>query len=961
MNLLKKLKVLLTLVLLIPASTVLAGQTVEISDTAVPPSVTGDISDWKIPPSIILDKKEQVVSGQYEWTGPDYASAKIYLTYDMNNLYIAADITSKTPMYNAQEAGNVYNGDAIELFIGTDLTDPKRTALVPTDLQIIISPGKNGANPVVYCTTDKTAVPGAKVATKLTKNGYALFAQIPMSFLYKINVGPGKSIGFDVDLDDVGSASKVRALQLSWTQQDKSWQDPSQWGTLTFKGNTVFVNTAPKVNVPGVVLVDTDPKAGAKGASKEGDLIWGFNGDLGGFTGSVGPEKNIFSEGTGAMAVSTTGSSGWNQNLAICKTVPVPEKWESFKTITMDAYYPPKSLAKAGFGELYLITQSPANSWYEIKMTAQEGWNHFKTDVDSTQFKGGLQKVYMVFNSGGPINGSVIVDNIRGIEKGATCVMKGVITDDAAKPVEGASVAVGKNLVKSGADGAFSVEVPADEYSGEVFAPGFAQHKENLKVKAGQDNVWNVSLKPVVASTESATINVLMAPANKGYTINPHYFYGNNIATWYTTKSLTDPVALKEAGDISKYIRIPGGAFGNVWDWKTGSIFRNDGVSVQWTPDVKWADLVTYLKTTNSEPLMIANIMTEDVQSCLDWIADAKAQGLTVNYVELGNEPDYAAELAYKGETHYWTVIDNYCKAYLEFAKAIKAKYPDIKLMGPCPAQVEERERKEGEPWLAAETSPWWVEKFLEECGPYVDVVSVHSYPYFNNDSDVTLLSKLNHWAEWVPKIREAIKKNIPDRADKIEIAVTEWNSGDETPTTAKLINGVFCADYLAQMAVWGVNQTNIWDMMTQKPGQGGGHGLIDPTGDPDHPYAVRSTYWIMDLMENHFGTELYQAKADQADLDAYASKGNGKKYLMVVNKNPKYAYTTKVNLGVVKAKKGKVKYNIYQLGPNEYQWSENLYKAMINSGPTHLTATGTKSGFTATFPPYSVTCVEMP
>jgi hypothetical protein len=959
MKKINKIKLWLGCVLLLSSGLTWAGPVVEISDTATPPSLEGTIASWALTPVIVLDKKEQVVLGQNEWTGPDYASARVYMTYDQNNLYIAADITSKTPMYNGQEASNIYNGDALEFYAGTDLTDPKRTAYSPTDVQVFISPGKNGDNPVAYSMTDKAAIPDSKVTTKLIPNGYSIMAKIPLKFFYKIDVGPGKSIGFDLGFDDVGASSKVRALQLSWTQQDKSWQDPSQWGTLTFKGNTVFKNTTPKVAMPGAQATDLDPKDGAKGASTEGVLIWGFNDDVGGFEGSVTQVTDIVSEGTGALLVGSDGSAGWNQSLAVCKTIPIPDQWETFKTITMDAFFPPKSLAKAGYGELYLVTQSPANSWYEIKMISKEGWNHFKVDVDGSQFKGGLTKVFLVVNSGGPIQGNVVVDNIRGIVKGAATGLKGSVKDAAGKPIPGAIVALAKKLVQTGADGTYTMEVPADDYIAEVFCPGYVQYKENLKIESGKDNQWNVTMQSMNVTPKKAVIDAFLEPKNKVRTIQPHYLYGNNIAAWYDPKWLTNPTALQECAAISNYIRVPGGAYGNVWNWKTGAVFRKDGVNIQWTPDMKWADMVTYLKATNSEPLMIANMMTLDVQNCLDWIADAKAQGLTIRYVELGNEPDYESELAKNGETQYWTVIDNYCKAYLEFAKAIKAKYPDIKLMGPVPAQVENHERKEGQPWLAPQTAPWWVEKFLEECSPYVDVVSVHSYPYWSNDSDMNLMSKTNHWAEFIPKIREAIKKNMPDRADKIEIAVSEWNSGDENSTTARLVNGVFCADYLAQMALYGVNQSNIWDMMTQKAGQGGGHGVIDPQGDPDHPFALRSSYWTLYLLEHHFGTEIYQAVTDQEDMSAYASEGNGKKYLMVINKNPKNVYSAEINLGT--GVTGKSKLDIYREGPNEYQWSENLYRAVINSGPSHLEGSQpVGSRFSMSFPPYSVTCIEL-
>lgn len=936
-----------------------AGPVAAITDTASPIRIDGDLSDWTAPPAMVLDKKENVVIGQNDWTGPDYASAKIYLTYDKKNLYVGADITSKTPQYNSMNASNIYNGDALECYLGTDLSDPQRKSYAPTDVQFVISPGKNGEDAEIFSPTDKGDVPDAKVATKLTKKGYTLEASIPLKYFYKINVGPGKTIGFDVSLDDVGAMAKTRTIQLAWSGSSTSWQDPSGWGSLQFKGSTVFVNTAPKQAMPGAQTMELDPMAGKKGASTLGTLLWGFNGDLGGFEGKVTQEAQTLTEGTGSLRIDTDGSQGWNQNLAVSSSIPLADKWENFKAISMDVYFPPGSLAKAGYGELYLITQSPANNWNEIKMGMKEGWNHVKQDVDSSQFKGGVTKAYLVFNSGGPITGSVVIDNIRGVMKGAPSLLTGkVLNKKTHKAVAGADVAIAKKLVKTDKNGSFKINLPEDEYTAEVFSPGFKSYKETIQVSSGRSNRWAVSLEPDVAVVKTAMVDAFFD--KKIRTINPHYIYGNNIAAWYDPKWLSDPVALQKAGDIASFIRVPGGAYGNVWRWKTGEVLRKDGVSVQWTPDCKWSDMVNFIKKLpNGEPLMIANMMTMDVQNTLDWIADAKAQGLPVKYVELGNEPDYEADMAYNGQTQYWTVIDNYCQHFNEFAKAIKAKYPDIKIMGPAVAQVQNHERKEGSPWLAPESAPWWVERFLEKSGPYVDVVSVHSYPYWSNDSDSNLLSKTSIWSEYVPQIRESIKKNIPDRYNQVEIAVSEWNSGDENATTARLVNGIFCADYLAQMMVWGVNQSTIWDLFTQKPGLGGGHGTMDPNNDPDHPFRERAHYWALDMMEHHFGTTLYQAVSNADDLSAYASTEGGKKYLMVINKSPKYAYKTALNLG--SSLKGKFKPDFYELSSKEYQWSENLYRAVIDLGPAHLKVSRpVKSRFEYTFPPYSITCVEL-
>ncbi|MGH7739423.1 MAG: sugar-binding protein [bacterium] len=936
-----------------------AQSTVSIMDTAAPPQLNGDLTGWPKTPAIVLDKKTQVVLGQSDWTGPDVLSGKIYMTYDKTNLYIAADIKSKTPQYNSQNASNIYNGDALELYIGTDNSNPARKSYASTDVQVIISPGKAGDGAEIYSMTDKADIPGAKVATSATTGGYILEASIPLQYFYKINVGPGKSIGFDFDLDDCGPMGKARSLQMSFSGSSTSWQDPSTWGTLQFGGKTVYVNTSPKMAMPGAFVAEMDPLGGKKKASMDGDLIWGFNGgDLGGFTGKVSSETVTLTEGTGAMRIDTDGSEGWNQNLAVCSTVPLADKWVDFKAITMDIYFPAGSLAKAGYGEVYLVTQSPANNWEQIKMSVHEGWNHIKQDVDGTQFKGGVTKVYLVFNSGGPITGSVVIDNIRGLEKGASTQVTGKVLDAKGRPVPGAIVALAKHLLTAGSDGSFSADIPADDYVGEVFAPGFKSDKEAVTVLAGKPMTWNVTLAADSYQVKPAKADIFFN--DKIRTFNPHYMYGVNIAAWYDPKWMTDPVALKRTEAISNYFRIPGGAYGNVFNWRTGQVYANDGTSVQWTPDFNWPKMAEFVQSVpNSEVLLIANIMTGSVQDALDWIADIKAKGIKLKYVELGNEPDYAADLAYKGQTQYWSVIDNYCKHYLEFAKAIRAKYPDLKLMGPTPAQVENRERKAGEPWLAAADSPWWVERFLEECGPYVDVVSVHSYPYWSNDSDSNLLAKVDWWAQWIPKIRAAIKKNIPDRYKKIEIAVTEWNSGDEKPATAELVNGLFVADYLAQMMVLGVNQDNIWDLFTQKPGLGGGHGLMDPNNNPDHPFQRRAHYWALYMMEHYFGTTLFQAVCKNDDLDIYASTGHGHKYLMVINKSKSTGYNTQVNLG--EKLKGKHKLDFYQLSANEYQWSENLYRAVIDKGPTHLKASKlVENRFAYTFPPFSITCIEV-
>ena len=164
----KWLKTILFFEVLLSPAFAGAQATVSITDSPAPPSMSGDLTGWPAKPAIVLDQKTQMVIGQSDWTGPDFFSGKVYMTYDKTNLYIAADIASKNPQFNSQNASNIYNGDAVELYVGTDLTNPARKSYAPTDVQVVISPGKAGDGAEIYSMTDKADIPGAKVATTAT-------------------------------------------------------------------------------------------------------------------------------------------------------------------------------------------------------------------------------------------------------------------------------------------------------------------------------------------------------------------------------------------------------------------------------------------------------------------------------------------------------------------------------------------------------------------------------------------------------------------------------------------------------------------------------------------------------------------------------------------------------------------------------------------------------------------------
>ncbi len=946
---------ILTVVLFTGGRALAAGPNAKIMDTAKPIVIDGDLSDYTGAPAIVLDQKSQVVAGKLLWKGPETASAKIFITYDKDNIYIGANINSQNPQFNTQRDAEIYNGDCLELYFGADNSDPARVSYAITDYQIGLSPGKKGDKPQVYSFTDKGEVPGSKIATKTFLGGYTLEAQIPLKFLYKINVGKGKSIGFDIALDDTGAGGSTRALQLTWSESDKSWQNPSVWGSLTFDGATSFVNTAPKMNATSLENKEMNVEAGRLKASKKGVLLWGFNGGaLGGYEGKCSLDTKIASEGNGSLAIDVDGSVGWNQGLAITAEIPEPTKWENYKNISFDLYMPPGSMAGAAFTEIYVVTQSPSANWNQaVKVKIQEGWNFISADVDSTMFKGGPTKFYFVFNSGGPLKGAAYVDNVRALERGLPGKLVGKVTDINGVPIKDALVAIAKKSYPTDATGAFMAEIGADDYKVEVLKDGYEIAKDMVSIVAGKDNPWSIKMTPMKITSVPAVVTANFS--QKLRPINMHYMVGENIAAWHE-KEWFKGVGLTRSRGVFDFIRVPGGGYTNIWKWRDGYVVRKDGVSKDWDPPLKWDDMANFIKALgpNAEALMSLNMATNTAQEAVAWIADAKARGIKVKYVEMGNEPDYEPELMYQGVKNYWTVIENYCKHYIEFAKAVKAAYPDIKIMGPTVAQLGNRERKEGAPWLAPETALWWDGELLKRCGPYVDMISLHTYPYWSNDSEYNLMLKTNAVAEYMPKLKKAIAEYCPGR--NIEVSVTEWNSGDENAMTAKLANGIFTADFMGQMLLSGVSMSNNWDLYTQKPGLGGGHGALDPTGDPTRPYAERAHYWALSMYRKYFGDTLYAASTNQELLSTYSSTQGDTKYVMVINKSRDTKYTSKVEIGA-----GTYNLELYSFGPQQYQWSENLYRAVVNKAPVKQTAGKPISGsFNYTFQPYTITAFKL-
>ncbi len=707
-------------------------------------------------------------------------------------------------------------------------------------------------------------------------------------------------------------------------------------------------------------------------------------------TCSVTTDKRYVTEGKYAMKVDLTGSMDWNQDVMVIAP-PFDPNVNKLVEISMDVTVPEASVAGLEYQELYMICSSKSNAWYQLKSQLMPGQNKVVFKIDNAKVKQDMWNIYLVTNNSQPYKGPIYIDNMVGRLMGEPGNAEGRIIDKATgAPIKDARVVLGDSLTVTDGSGNFKVTVPEDAYKFVVVAYGYKDYNMDAVILAnGTKSFGDIPMllkkEPV---KKSVVINI--DPAKIIRTIDKHKLYGQNIAAWHKPQGYRDAEALAKIKRIgATYFRIPGGDYANIYNWKTGEAYKYDG-TIKDTQEFSYmGGMVPFIKRmdvmTNSsvEVLPTINILTpasktinQRLDYALDWLQDMKDKGVKYKYVEIGNELDNKPLVpgpakAKEGHSqldsqtdmknvHWWTVISNYCKVFNQAAYKIKYFDKSLKIMGPVPMQPMNQERPEGDPWKATGTkAAFWVEKFLSLSGKYVDTLGVHEYPFWANNDARALLSKpQTTWPVYMPKFRAWIKKYVNKEYPNkyVEVALTEWNSGDENIMTVMMENALFSADYLGSFMKEGGDMAFVWDLYTQKPGLGGGHGLMDEENDATSKFSERCVYWIFDMYYNDFGTKMIQCESDNPDLSVYASMVDDSTIsIMAINKTRLSVSAAKLNVkGFTLSGSAKA----WQLSDKEYVWSKELYRPIINSGPAEMDVN--LDNGTYNFPPYSVTVLQV-
>lgn len=209
--------------------------TVEIPKASIAVKIDGVLDEYK-KPLIRMDNQSFEKLLYNPWNGKEDLSADLFFLWDDENLYVAGHITDDVPFANSKEAGDIWDGDCIEITLGMDENaDPERPYFGKADYQIGLSPGNNkDVKPSDWIWRRDDYTGGIEVTSKPIDGGYAIEAKIPFTVLGGYKPSVGKKIGLDIAVDD-GDKDK-REIQFVWSGTKNFYVEPGDWGTAVLAG-----------------------------------------------------------------------------------------------------------------------------------------------------------------------------------------------------------------------------------------------------------------------------------------------------------------------------------------------------------------------------------------------------------------------------------------------------------------------------------------------------------------------------------------------------------------------------------------------------------------------------------------------------------------------------------------------------------------------------------------------------
>ncbi len=388
-----------------------------------------------------------------------------------------------------------------------------------------------------------------------------------------------------------------------------------------------------------------------------------------------------------------------------------------------------------------------------------------------------------------------------------------------------------------------------------------------------------------------------------------------------------------------------------------------------WTPDFDFKGYMDLIQSMGPKaiPACSVNFGNGTPEEAAAWVHYANiVKGYNIKYWEIGNEMDGVWEGGGPVDAEF------YAKRFIDFATAMKAEDPSIKICGPVISSLQiNSELYDGQSFL---DSFFGVLQSAGKLG-LVDVLDFHMYADWQNNIEANTLNTPSNWfggSNYKSFIDNILIKYYGSAQAK-DVYMSEHNTGNATIVTMGFASSLWAANWLMEYArAFGSRaHASLWDIMNNNASTGvydmGFLEIGQQTGA--YQYQERGTYWGMYMINNYLGVQddngntLVSASSGQALLPVYACKrSDGKLSLMVINKDSANSYGSTINLSNYTPDPSA---ELYTFAANasapyyiqNYMWHDANPSSYADPdvAPKENAIHTASNSFVFTFPPYSI------
>lgn|GEM_PF-4907053 len=424
-----------------------------------------------------------------------------------------------------------------------------------------------------------------------------------------------------------------------------------------------------------------------------------------------------------------------------------------------------------------------------------------------------------------------------------------------------------------------------------------------------------------------STIDTLSIETKDAIKIKRFHGYNSTIMPYYLTSDYDSLYpAIKELSP--KILRFPGGTIANFYhpeepaygmkietvekmkDLNMGSLIVNqnkrvekDNLSLNYK--VPFAQLC---KELDASVLLVANLLDGSVKEAISMIDYFKEQEIKIDGVELGNE--YYLK-SYREE---FPTVDEYIRRSKKFAKAIREKYPDLK-MGVIAAPNEQTKE-------VSIKREFFYRKWNSSLAKhkYYDAIIIHHYIKSEDCLDEKEETKLFQCASknvnsYTDKKLEKIINGHQDVfGDSIKIWFTEWNLREtRTHFGNTFLQAIHALDFVLNLTKLNTQYDRIIEhSIYHNLCAGGAFALVNPLETENkhdqRKFIKRTAYYTFKMLEEVLGVKdiSYIPISENLDLKgidigAFYSQSNKQVHLFIINRTKKEHPMIDLNIDGVK------------------------------------------------------------